>query len=1749
MTTRQKKTARLILYGGWSDEWLSDLYTLDVSAIVGPPYAVQSLEPADGPMTGGTLLTIKGLNFYMPASGNGEVNVKFVSGKHEESVDGELVSPFEIRVRSPSWEGVGEDDVDVRVSLGGEAFTVNKVRWRYYVNTMPEQCLAYGPGILSPCFWGLPAKFRVQARDSSGKNRTSGLDAFEVKARRRLPLPDDPNDAFDCDGNKIEFEDLVVDIEDMHDGSYHVTYLPSIQSEYLVEVRLEGRSIRGGPWPLETHDPWMHSIKVLSPSNAPLQLANVGYSVQGTRLVIFGGSTAALSVLDLQAFRWDAPTIASGLPKPRIGHAMMGLDHEKSIILFGNKGLVDGVEQGYCDDMHLVSGDKTGWRWTPLSKYQGSDTPLLRTNAAACLLPGGARKLFVNGGLSQDGVLLDESYVLHTQNPAKVEWKKLKNVVSQEYMDQYLALQAATNDLDAVSAVFALKTAMEGGKDSIEPNLPRARQQHHVFAFDKSVGLFGGVPFSNDVIIGEIRENEGFVEWHVANVGGNAPTPRRNCHACAHEGQLLVYGGFDVGGKQLDDIFMLDTKAEESEWKWQCLYMSDMLWIGAHRVRSLGVVAKGKLVVLLGAKGAAPCEEIHVLEYEKLLELTTVNGKMAEQIIEDLAAVQTFLKTESDVLNQEIPSAAANAPAGDDEDVDQVNRRRKIGWEIFGSLYRLEQNGAQVALTLDILQDVLDVLRKSGLKFELLGQDLSDCVEMWKEISRLAPKVNENTQWMRSVEMVRLREDVSKLDEKVLNYGDMIKKRAAFTFVMNVENAFRDIAEIYREIEELHRETEELEYESTVFGVPEQVENSVRKLRGMSENLVAVRQLWCFIALYDSYLHWWGHTRWSVLDCAAAKQQFADLLDLVTSFVSEQPAQRDWDVFLDLRLNLHNLLTSFEILRGLQQVYIRDRHWSSLKEILSVRSLPHNDESFMLQNLLALDVFTFEDDVNDLLLRAKSEYEMEDVLGEIATAWSDAELVFEHNEALNSIVASLSPDLAETLETQRVQISMLMNSKFLDAVLREDPNGVVTFEKEVRHWESELWLVAEATLLLDQVQAKWKNLTKFYIQSRDVPKALPEATERFLLLDRQIREFLVELARVKKVTAASNQDFVLSLRLEAFLDDLEEGEETLVAYARTKRAACSSFYLLSLAEILETIGNDIAPGHTLIDFQKIRSSIACINIYHIGATPHALSWGSRDGAETVAFRKEVVLEMGLLDNFKAILAEVGQSLFKRLSQAVEVVATAPSTSWFLEYPNQVVLCATRIHFYRSMELGLDNLASGDAEAIERLLKVQNAQILDCTQLLHTHLKKDKRTILQNMMLLHLHMCDLAESFKLEEPGGTESFAWKYQVRVRWRQHTDDNQKDNVFADPGEQKKTEELGVDCFLECGDRSLRYLHDYLGPTQGAVVTMQTNRVFVSITQAICTYRGSLVLSAGTTGKTETICELATLAGTHVEVVQCTAQMDMETVVNIFCGLTSNCAWGCLRNFHTLAPNVVAVFATYCNSVLQALAERRNRCTFGSIDNIPLNAPFGFFILWPSTINSVANCPGTIHPSMKRHMRPVLISEPDLKVVLRFMLTTRGFKSAAQLSVKIAQVAAFGRGVLKGLRKVDWGLRVFKQLVSTCFRIRTEGRWGVSPVDENELFLWQREILHHFEMLVDTDSRLMLREFVSDIFDKNGANADKGSNQSAKSQKIAQMLIETSTAKLRCSDLAAEQMLDLEVSIRIGAYSRQCKSQFLTR
>ncbi len=57
------RSCSLLIFGGWANRWLGDTLKLNVSPIIGPPYACTGISPEVGPVFGETTLTVHGLRF------------------------------------------------------------------------------------------------------------------------------------------------------------------------------------------------------------------------------------------------------------------------------------------------------------------------------------------------------------------------------------------------------------------------------------------------------------------------------------------------------------------------------------------------------------------------------------------------------------------------------------------------------------------------------------------------------------------------------------------------------------------------------------------------------------------------------------------------------------------------------------------------------------------------------------------------------------------------------------------------------------------------------------------------------------------------------------------------------------------------------------------------------------------------------------------------------------------------------------------------------------------------------------------------------------------------------------------------------------------------------------------------------------------------------------------------------------------------------------------------------------------------------------------------------------------------------------------------------------------------------------------------------------------------------------------------------------------------------------------------------
>lgn len=194
--------SRLIIFGGWANNWLGDVVALNVSSITGPSYAIYSIEPPLGPLTGKTRVVIKGEGF----KDTHNIAVKFDCGKGQPEAPGNYISANEIWCETPSFEAYGPRNAEIFLKIGSGDYTITTSQFVYFLNTDASHTIVYGPGLLKSNCSGNKSIFCIQARNTKGENRESGADDFLVKIihKNKKTLVNKVREVEDFEGKTIE---------------------------------------------------------------------------------------------------------------------------------------------------------------------------------------------------------------------------------------------------------------------------------------------------------------------------------------------------------------------------------------------------------------------------------------------------------------------------------------------------------------------------------------------------------------------------------------------------------------------------------------------------------------------------------------------------------------------------------------------------------------------------------------------------------------------------------------------------------------------------------------------------------------------------------------------------------------------------------------------------------------------------------------------------------------------------------------------------------------------------------------------------------------------------------------------------------------------------------------------------------------------------------------------------------------------------------------------------------------------------------------------------------------------------------------------------------------------------------------------------------------------------------------------------------------------------------------------------------
>ncbi|KAK2497325.1 hypothetical protein MC885_009648 [Smutsia gigantea] len=340
----------------------------------------------------------------------------------------------------------------------------------------------------------------------------------------------------------------------------------------------------------------------------------------------------------------------------------------------------------------------------------------------------------------------------------------------------------------------------------------------------------------------------------------------------------------------------------------------------------------------------------------------------------------------------------------------------------------------------------------------------------------------------------------------------------------------------------------------------------------------------------------------------------------------------------------------------------------------------------------------------------------------------------------------------------------------------------------------------------------------------------------------------------------------------------------------------------------------------------------------------------------------------------------------------------------LLYQGMVVLAASQVWWTWEVEDVFHKVQAGEKQAMKNYGRKMHRQIDELVTRISTSLSRNDRKKYNTVLIIDVHARDIVDSFIRGSILEAREFEWESQLRFYWDREPD------------------ELNI---RQCTG-TFGYGYEYMGLNGRLVITPLTDRIYLTLTQALSMYLGGAPAGPAGTGKTETTKDLAKALGLLCIVTNCGEGMDYKAIGKIFSGLAQCGAWGCFDEFNRIDASVLSVISSQIQTIRNALIHQLTTFQFEG-QEISLDSRMGIFI----TMNPGYAGRTELPESVKALFRPVVVIVPDLQQICEIMLFSEGFLRAKTLAKKMTVLYKLAREQLSKQHHYDFGLRALKSVL----------------------------------------------------------------------------------------------------------------------
>ncbi|VDM32164.1 unnamed protein product [Hydatigera taeniaeformis] len=847
----------------------------------------------------------------------------------------------------------------------------------------------------------------------------------------------------------------------------------------------------------------------------------------------------------------------------------------------------------------------------------------------------------------------------------------------------------------------------------------------------------------------------------------------------------------------------------------------------------------------------------------------------------------------------------------------------------------------------------------------------------WNAIILRSLEMAANIAPMKSQFAVGVRDAVQDFKRRVMLFVEDYKRSGPGTESRNLDNGQKSLLKFTKFCDNLETERIDLLSSERLLGLPissypelKTIQSELHKLKPIYElynQQKTARQDWALVLWKDV----------NIKSIQTATQEFIDTFKAAPKKIRLLPCARK--LYTDLKNFQESLLLIVylkdEALRD--SLCITDRHWKQLMEKTGI-SFDIDPLTFTLEGVFAMELHHYSEVIAVIVANAQRELVIEQSLEEIQRIWKEMKFtltMYTKCKGQACPVLGGLDDTTKVLEDNMLSLQSISGSR-----------NAAPFINTVRQWEKDLSTVSDILEKWVIVQQKWMYLEVIFVAG-DIANQLPNEAKRFQKLDATFRKLMKEAMEVQFVMKTCLADRKLDT-LTMLQNELEFCQKALNDYLDAKRNAFPRFYFISDDEMLSILGGkevESIQEHIVKMFDNIKG----YRYRQDGKSTIITAMVSCE--EEVMPLSRPVYVVGKVEEWllaqEAEMQRSNRLITKRaLFYYCYKNSVGPSIS-----QGMVVLATTQIWFTWETEDVFKRMKTGQRRALKDFNRKLLEQISQIVRMVRGYLEPNVMKKLETVLILDVHAKDIIESFIRDSIHAVEEFEWESQLRFYWVRDQDTLKVRQVSAE----------------------FDYGYEYFGMNGRLVITPLTDRIYLTLTQALSLCLGGAPAGPAGTGKTESTKDLAKAMGLLCVVTNCGESMDYKSFGKLMMGLCRVGCWGCFDEFNRIEVSVLSVVTSQIQAIQTALKAKATTFQLEGQETV-LNSRIGYFI----TMNPGYAGRTELPESLKALFRPVVVIVPDLEYICEIMLFAQGFLTARSLKQALGLIQTLNLT----LGKINW-------------------------------------------------------------------------------------------------------------------------------